>query len=177
MSEQPPSYTCFYHPNTETSLRCSTCEKPICPKCAILTPTGYRCKDCVRGQQKIFETTLWYDYVTTSAIAIVLSFIGSQFIPRLWFFAIILSPIAGTIIAEICRAVVQKRRSKRLYQLIAISTALGSFPYLLISFFFALNSIGSGSFGGLISLALQALYSFLVTSSVYYRLSGIHLKI
>lgn len=177
MTEQSPSLTCFYHPNVETSLRCSTCEKPICPKCAILTPTGYRCKDCVRGQQKVFETALWYDYLTTGILATVLSFFGSQFIPRLWFFAIILSPVAGTVIAEICRAVTQKRRSKRLYQTIAIATAFGSLPYLLLSLFVGLNALGSGNFGGLISLALQALYSFLVTSSVYYRLSGIQLKI
>ncbi|MCX8061800.1 MAG: hypothetical protein N3D16_04400 [Anaerolineales bacterium] len=177
MTEQQPSLTCFYHPNTETSLRCSTCEKPICPKCAILTPTGYRCKDCVRGQQKVFETALWYDYITASILAAVLSFFGSQFIPRLWFFAIILSPIAGTIIAEICRAVIQKRRSKRLYQTIALATALGSLPYLVLNLIFSLNALGSGSFGGLIGLALQALYSFLVTSSVYYRLSGIQLRI
>ncbi len=177
MSEQPPSLTCYYHPNTETSLRCSTCEKPICPKCAILTPTGYRCKDCVRGQQKAFETALWYDYITASILAAVLSFFGSQWIPRLWFFAILLSPIAGTIIAEVCRAVIQKRRAKRLYQTIAIATALGSLPYLLLSLFIALNALSSASFSGLISLALQALYSFLVTSSVYYRLSGIQLKI
>ncbi len=177
MSEQPPTLTCYYHPNIETSLRCSTCEKPICPKCAILTPTGYRCKDCVRGQQKAFETALWYDYLTSSLIALVLSFIGSQFIPRLWFFAIILSPIAGTIIAEACRAVVQKRRSKRLYQTIAVATALGSLPYLLLTFVASLNALASGSFGGLISLALQALYTFLVTSAAYYRLSGIQLKI
>lgn len=177
MTEPPPPLTCFYHPNTETSLRCSTCEKPICPKCAILTPTGYRCKDCVRGQQKAFETALWYDYITASVLAAALSFFGSQFIPRLWFFAIILSPIAGTIIAEICRAVIQKRRSKRLYQIIALATALGSLPYLILYLIVSLNALGSGSFGGLISLALQALYSFLVTSSVYYRLSGIQLRI
>ncbi|GAB4476327.1 MAG: hypothetical protein Kow0088_14090 [Anaerolineales bacterium] len=177
MSEQLPPLTCYYHPNTETSLRCSNCEKPICPKCAILTPTGYRCKDCVRGQQKAFETAQWYDYVSSSILAAVLSFFGSQFIPRLWFFAIILSPIAGTLIAEACRTVVQKRRSKRLYQTIALATALGSLPYLIISVLIGLNALASGNFGGIISLALQALYSFLVTSSVYYRLSGIQLRI
>ncbi len=176
MNEQLSPLTCYYHPNTETALRCSTCEKSICPKCAILTPTGYRCKDCVRGQQKVFETALWYDYLTASVIALTLSFIGSQFIPRLWFFAIILSPIAGTVIAEICRAVIQKRRSKKLNQTITIATAVGSLPYLLLSLWVSLNALGSGSLAGLIGLALQALYSFLVTSTVYYRLSGIHLK-
>ncbi|MCS6907362.1 MAG: hypothetical protein RML93_05700, partial [Anaerolineales bacterium] len=99
------------------------------------------------------------------------------FIPRLWFFAILLSPIAGAIIAEICRAVLQKRRSKKLFQTIAAATALGSLPYLLLSLFYSLNALASGSFAGLVALALQALYSFLVTSSVYYRLSGIYLKL
>lgn len=176
MSEPAP-LTCYYHPHTPTSLRCSSCEKPICPKCAILTPTGYRCRDCVRGQQRVFDTARWYDYLSTSILAAGLSFFGSQFIPRLWFFALILSPIAGTIIAEACRALVQKRRSKRLYQIITAATAIGSLPYLFISFLIGINALASGSFGGFVGLALQGIYSFLVTSSVYYRLSGIQLKL
>ena len=42
---------CSYHPNAMTRLRCSRCEKPICPKCAVRTPVGLRCPDCagVRG--------------------------------------------------------------------------------------------------------------------------------
>ena len=37
---------CAYHPKVETLLRCSKCEKPICSRCAILTPVGSRCRDC-----------------------------------------------------------------------------------------------------------------------------------
>ena len=54
---------CYVHPNRETSLRCNHCERPICADCAVLTPTGYRCKECVKGQQKVFDTSEWYDYV------------------------------------------------------------------------------------------------------------------
>jgi hypothetical protein len=39
---------CTYHPNVETSLSCSKCGKPICPKCMIQTPVGARCPDCAR---------------------------------------------------------------------------------------------------------------------------------
>lgn len=44
-------YQCSYHPNVRTRLRCSKCGKPICPRCAVETPVGYRCPDCaaVRG--------------------------------------------------------------------------------------------------------------------------------
>ena len=37
-----PTY-CANHPGVETSLRCNKCGKPICAKCAVRTPTGYRC--------------------------------------------------------------------------------------------------------------------------------------
>jgi hypothetical protein len=42
---------CSYHPNVLTRLRCSKCGKPICPRCAVETPVGFRCPDCasVRG--------------------------------------------------------------------------------------------------------------------------------
>src|SRR4030043_298820 len=48
--------TCANHPNRETSLRCKRCNKPICSSCAVLTPVGYRCRECVRGQQATFDT-------------------------------------------------------------------------------------------------------------------------
>ncbi len=52
-SSSTPTY-CANHPGVETSLRCNKCGKPICAKCAVRTPTGYRCKECVRGQLKDF---------------------------------------------------------------------------------------------------------------------------
>ena len=39
---------CAAHPEVETSLRCSKCGKPICPKCMVQTPVGARCLDCAR---------------------------------------------------------------------------------------------------------------------------------
>ncbi|MBI4337423.1 MAG: hypothetical protein HY683_06310 [Chloroflexi bacterium] len=39
---------CTYHPDTETVLRCSKCETPICPRCLVQTPVGARCRDCAR---------------------------------------------------------------------------------------------------------------------------------
>ena len=131
MSENPPELYCANHPHTPTTLRCSRCEKPICPKCAISTPTGYRCKECVHGQQKIFETALWRDYFIAAVVAGVLSFLGSLLVRYVGFFAIFLAPIAGGIIAEIIRTATGRRRSKRLFQLAALAAALGSLPLLL----------------------------------------------
>ena len=37
---------CATHPQTETLLRCSRCERPICLACMVSTPVGFRCRDC-----------------------------------------------------------------------------------------------------------------------------------
>jgi len=165
---------CANHPTVETTLRCNRCDKPICSKCAVLTPIGYRCKECVRGQQKIFETALWFDYPLVFAISALLSFVGSLIVTRIGFFTIFLAPVAGVVIAEACRLVVRKRRSNRLFLLAAVAAVLGSLPVVLISLIGALFS-GSGIYN-LLSLLWLGIYLFFVPSTVYYRMHGISIR-
>ena len=168
---------CANHPNRETGLRCNRCEKLICPECAVLTPTGYRCRECVRDQQKIFETAEWYDYPLAVAIGAGFSFLGSILIGQLGFFAIFLAPVAGIVIAEVVRAVVRRRRGRRLYLITVGAVVLGALPIALQTLFFAIG--GSFSGGGLFAffpLLWQGYYLFIVPSTVYTRLSGIQLR-
>jgi membrane associated rhomboid family serine protease len=44
--------TCYRHPNRETGVRCSNCERPICPDCMTSTPVGMRCPECARQRTK-----------------------------------------------------------------------------------------------------------------------------
>lgn len=39
---------CSYHSDVETNLRCSRCEKYICPRELVQTPVGARCPECAR---------------------------------------------------------------------------------------------------------------------------------
>ena len=176
MTNQPAPLYCANHPQTETTLRCNRCEKPICARCAVLTPTGYRCNECVRSQQKIFDTTQWYDYITSFFVASLLSLIGSRLIPMLGFFSIFLAPLAGIVIAEAVRLVVRRRRSKRLTQLTALATVLGSLPVLLLTLIPMLALLTQGGFGYLLSLVWQVVYTVMATSTVLYRMGGIRVK-
>jgi len=179
MSSVPPILYCANHPQTETTLRCNRCEKPICTKCAVLTPTGYRCKECVRGQQKIFETSQWVDYPLAFIVSGVLSFLGSLILPKWILLAIIGSPIVGTVIAEAVRFVVRRRRSKRLFQITTLGVIFGCLPLLLIQLLFTGLGFGSGgtrSFFSLLPLISYGIYAVLVTSTTYYRLAGINLR-
>jgi hypothetical protein len=168
---QTPVY-CANHPTVETSLRCNRCGKPICARCAIRTPTGYRCKECVRGQQKIFVTAVWVDYLFGGGAAAVLGLIASllvTLIGGIGLFGIIIviigAPTVGVIIAEAVRWVTRKHRSRPLFLTVAGAVILGALPVILWQLF-------SLSFFNLI---YQALFLFIAVPVVYTRLSGIQL--
>jgi hypothetical protein len=176
MSQEANTSTnyCYVHPDRETMLRCNRCDRPICTACAVLTPTGYRCKQCVRGQLKVFDTAQWIDYPLAILIAGALAFFGSLAAQVLGFFTIFIAPVVGVIIAEAVRWAVRKRRSRLLFQLAAGGALLGALPLLLIDLIGVLFS-GGGGFS-LFRLIWPAVYAFLVVSTTYYRLSGIQLR-
>jgi MFS family permease len=163
---------CENHPTVESTLRCNRCDKPICAKCAVLTETGYRCKECVLTQQKKFDTATTIDYLLAIGIAVILAFIGSLIVSRIGFFTIFLAPVAGMIIAEAVRRAIQRRRSKRLFKATAFATAFGGLLPLLSVLALTGLSVGIGSFFFII---WPLVFTVLATSTVYYRLAGISL--
>jgi hypothetical protein len=181
MTDDPITLYCVNHPQTATALRCNRCEKPICIKCAVLTPTGYRCKDCVRGQQKVFDTSLWYDYPLAFGVAAVISGLGSLIAPLMSFLTIFIAPIVGVVIAEAVRVVTRRRRSRLLAQIATVAAALGSLPLVAARFLdiLAIYQAGLGSIYGVnifLTLLWPGVYMILVTASVYYRVAGIEIR-
>lgn len=130
---------CYRHPETETSLRCNRCGKPICTKCAKLTPVGYRCPDCVRMQQDKFYTGGNLDYVIAAVVALPLSLIAGGVFTFIiagigffsWIISFIAAPATGGLIAEAVRRAVGRRRSRYLATLVAACLVLGVAPFLI----------------------------------------------
>ena len=163
---------CYVHPTRETSLRCNNCERPICASCAVRTPTGYRCKECVRERKKVFDTSEWYDYVLGFIVAGLLSGIGAFLVTLIgsigffgWLLIALGSPTAGVLISESVRLVTRRRRSRSLFITVAVGVVLGAMPVILFQIF-TFNIFG---------IVFQVIYLAIATPVVYTRLSGIQM--
>jgi len=172
VSEEAATY-CANHSDRETGLRCNNCGKYICSLCAVQVPTGYRCRECVRGQQKTFETAKSYDYLIAFVVAVLLGGLGAWIATFISFFTIFLAPAAGGIIAEGVRAATGRRRSPRLFQVAALGVTLGAAPFVILPLFFLFSG---GNASSLFRVIWPLLYASLAASTVYYRLSGININ-
>lgn len=173
---------CANHPNRETMLRCNRCDKPICYQCAVQTPVGYRCKECVRGQQAVFYNATGADLPLAAATALILGgllgVLAFLVLGRFGWFsylgAILVGPIAGGGVAEAVRRAVRKRRARHLRWVAAAAFVAGIFLGGLL--LYALPALAGGAPVGARMLAALFfrldvwLLALLATSTVVARL-------
>ena len=165
---------CANHPNVETYLRCNKCAEPICVKCAVRTPVGYRCKECVRAQQRTFYGGFRpTSYLIAAAVALPLSLAAGWLIPGLglWF-VIILGPLAGGGIAQAVRWAIRQQRGKYTWLVVCGCIVVGGLPRLLARLlsllFLAGVAAGSAQAGHYVSQGLMGL----VWTVVYLVMAG-----
>ena len=138
--------TCAFHPEREALLRCNRCEKPICTQCSVHTPTGYRCKECIKGQRAKFITAEWHDPLRAGLVSLTIGFLGavgfSLLAPLFGWFSFIalifLGPAIGGGIARAVRWAVERRRGPTIAYAAVAGLVIATSPFLLfgiISFF------------------------------------------
>lgn len=169
--------TCYNHPQLETSLRCNKCERPICARCAIQTPVGYRCAECVRGQQAVFETARGFDYVIAAVLGAVGVGLAVYLLSFLGAWGLFLAPVLGGMLAGIIRTAVRRRRSRQL----SLAASLGGVLAVLVNIGLVLASIAYAlgqtlSFTVVLRQGLMILWplahGFLVIIVMYFRLKA-----
>ncbi len=160
---------CKWHPKVETTLRCYQCNTPICVKCAQRTPVGYICPDCRKGRQKRFETAKSVDYIVTVVVALLLGAIAG-IIPVVGWYVVFLSPLAGTLIAEVVWRLVGRRYSQHLWWIVAGGIIVGSLPLLIPTALSGIRIWMAGNAWGVLSVLWPILHIIMATGAATARL-------
>jgi hypothetical protein len=126
----------------------------------------------VKGQQRVFDTAEWYDYVLGFIIAGTLSAAAAFLVTLIggigffgWFLIAAGSPTAAMVIAESVRLATRRRRSRPLFITVAVGVVLGALPVMLFQIF-TFNIFG---------ILFQVIYLVIAVPLVHTRLSGIQL--
>ncbi|MCX7680827.1 MAG: B-box zinc finger protein [Anaerolineae bacterium] len=144
---------CINHPTVETYLRCNRCGQPICARCAVQTPVGYRCRQCVNRQQRVFFADFRpVHYLIAGIITLPLALVASLLIPALGWYTIILGPLAGAGIAELVHLAVRRRRSPYLWLVVSGIIVVAALPKLLFSLLLLLG-------GGIVPESIAAYFT------------------
>jgi len=155
---------CYRHPSRETGLRCAQCGRPICSKCAVHTPVGYRCPQCIREREDVFYTANALDYLLAGVSALILGLLAGFLVPRLGFFVIFVGPFAGTLIGRVAFRAARRHHGRWLPHLVAAMVVFGALLPLL-------NVLIGLLFGqiNLFRLLWPAIYVFMATGAAYYQ--------
>lgn len=131
---------CPRHPTITTRLRCSKCGEPICPRCMVETPVGFRCPSCAG------LSTGWWGRTPSSLliratligllVALAVGWVWSRFPDWQFYLALAL----GFGVAETMAWAARLQRGRDLQVTAMVVAAVG----LLASRLFFLTDLGIG---------------------------------
>ena len=157
---------CVNHPNVETGLRCNKCGDPICARCAVRTPVGYRCPKCIKAQQAIFYTGVPTDYLIAAIVSLLGGAVGAYIVSYLgFFFALFVSPMAGALTADLAWRAVGRRHSRYLQWVVGGSVVVATLAVVL----YQAGGLSGFTVTQLLRLDL-GIYIALAVSAAYGRL-------
>jgi len=138
---EAPTY-CPQHPTIATQMRCNKCGKFICLKCAARTPVGYRCRECVYQQQKVYFNAKTYDDVIVFFVSLgvalvvtpVVALIADSFYFGAFYLAFLAGPAAGALLVQLVRTSVGRRRSRYTHYCLVVGLLTGVLTGVLGAF-------------------------------------------
>jgi len=159
---------CYRHPDRDTALRCYNCNKPICSQCAVKTPVGYSCPDCIREKEDIFFNSKTTDYVIAALISLPLNLIVAILVAfialRIGFFGFFLAFMgggaAGRIIGRLIKRAVGNRRGRYLPHVVSATLILAAIVVGVFLF----------AFGGIYGAIILGIYAFVATGAAFYEM-------
>lgn len=135
LTEEPTF--CAVHPDRETGLRCNLCGRYMCAQCAVSTPVGYRCRECVRQVENKFFTGTSTDSIVAFVLPAVITGVAAFILSRINFFGILIAFFAGVIyggaLSQLLLNALKKRRGRYTGYIAAAGIVVGTAAGLILT--------------------------------------------
>jgi len=168
-AQQPEVMYCINHPETETLLRCNRCLEPICTRCAIRTPVGYRCPQCVRQNRSPLYATEPQHAVIAAIVSFALSSIAGALVTQLGLLlTFFLSASAGGLIGEAVLRLGHGKRGRTIQIISGAGIVLGAMAGPMLW-----AGIASGSLSALLANPMMILTSLFNIRLILYAVLAV----
>lgn len=122
-------WICARHKAVTTRLRCGRCEKPICPKCTVMAPTGARCRECVSNRDahmyQVGPKHLGLAFgasVVVGAFGAVLTSIAGVF----WLWVLLYAPAIGPLLGRLITKITGGKRGAKVALVVSLGLVCGA---------------------------------------------------
>lgn len=126
---EPGVWFCARHKKVKVRLRCGRCEKPICPKCTIMAPTGARCRDCASNRHSHMYQLSPLHYLMSFGAAIVMGAIGAVLLDALGGFSLwilLYAPALGPLLGRAVVTITRGKRGPKVATVVSVGLVVGT---------------------------------------------------
>lgn len=131
---------CYIHPNRETGLLCTQCQRPICAQCMVRAPVGQLCPECAKARRPTNYKVSFGILALLAPGVLITSLALSYLVLRLlapipfisFILAFVLAPIVGEGLVRVLDRLTKAKRGKKIQLTVGISLGLGAAPWLLL---------------------------------------------
>ncbi len=120
---------CARHKTTQTRLRCGRCEKPICPRCTVMAPTGARCRDCVSNRDAHMYQIALPQFLMAFGAALVMGAIGAVLLRALgtfWLWILLYAPAIGPLLGRFVTQITRGKRGPKMAGVVSVGLVAGA---------------------------------------------------
>ncbi len=120
---------CARHKSTQTRLRCGRCEKPICPKCTVMAPTGARCRPCVSNRDAHMYQVAPKHYALAfgaSALAGALGVFLIDIAGAFWLWVLLYAPAIGPVLGRLVTRITGGKRGSKVAAVVSLGLIVGA---------------------------------------------------
>lgn len=109
---------CYRHPDRETALHCTSCNRPICSQCSHPGAVGQLCPECLKGRRAPNYQVSASNIIVGGVVGLLVSVLATSLVALIGggigFFLFLIIFAAGPAVAElIVRAVDRVTKNKR----------------------------------------------------------------